>query len=116
MGLSPRTRLCLPPLAACALDVGMTLQGQPPEYWAGEYALARELNPLAAVFLRYHPAAFALLAVAWAGTFCLAIRLLPRGLAFVTAFGLTFGHSLGAGSWLLPHGPPGWALAVLLLW
>ena len=115
MELSPRIRLCLPPLVLCVLDVSLTLHGQYAEYWAGNYAAGREGNPLAAPFLRHHPATFALLAVAWAGPFasrsasCRATWLSSPRSASRSA-------TRRAASWLLPLGVPGWVLAVLLLW
>lgn len=39
-------------------DTGVTLWGQPPEYWAGDYNAINELNPIAAVVLRINPWVF----------------------------------------------------------
>jgi hypothetical protein len=107
--------LCLPPLAACILDVSFTLAGQRPEYWAGNYSAFDEANPVAAWFMQLHPLAFLGLIVVWAILFCLIIACWENSGTVVIAFVLTLSHSVGAGTWLTLLGWPGYLLAVVLL-
>jgi hypothetical protein len=37
--------LCLPPLGLACLDAALTLLGQSPEYWGGNYGQVSELSP-----------------------------------------------------------------------
>src|SRR5207248_2036115 len=107
--------LCLPALACCLADVGLTLAGQPAAYWRGEPGGAREANPLAWWLLAQSPGAFLAAAVAWMGTFTLLLLFWRSSLAPVLAFLVTLGHALGAASWLIDRGPAGLAPAALLL-
>jgi hypothetical protein len=117
MTIRQRLWLCLPAVALCALDLGLTLPGQPGAYWDGDRAAAVERNPLAAVFLRHHPASFVVSVLAWAGAFTLALSLLPLRLALVTAFAVALGHAVGGASWMIAFfGSAGWLGAVGLLW
>jgi len=49
---------CLLPILLTALDYGLTLAGQPKEYWAGDYGRAHEMDPILHTLLVYHPLAF----------------------------------------------------------
>ncbi len=105
----------LPPLTMFALDVALTLRGQPAEYWAGDYSRAVEANPLAWLILAVHPYLFLGLAIGWAVAFVALVTLWEHRLAKVVAFVLTVGHAVGAASWLLRLGWPGVAAAVGLM-
>jgi hypothetical protein len=107
--------LCIGPLLFCLLDGGLTLQGQPDAYWAGQYDWAVELNPLGRWPLQAHPAWFAAALLCWALAFCSAILYLPDNLARPFSFAVQFGHTLGAASWLARLGVSGWILCVPLL-
>ena len=96
-----RLWLCVGPVAFCLLDVGLTLHGQPVEYWHGDYGTAFEGNPFFRWFLQQHPFAGLGIVVAWISVFSLAILWLPTKLARVAAFTVLFGHTLGAASWLV---------------
>ncbi len=111
-----RAWLCCAPAALIALDVALTLRGQPPEYWRGQYDTARELNPPACWALRQHPALFAALGLLWLGTVCALVLRLPRRLARALALLTVCGHTCGAASWLAvgDGGAHGWVLAALL--
>jgi hypothetical protein len=111
---SGRSWLCCAPVALIALDVGLTLAGQPPEYWQGQYQTARELNPPARWALSQHPALFAAAGLLWAGAVSALVLRLPRGLARAAALGVVCGHTAGAASWLVAGGAAGCALAALL--
>jgi hypothetical protein len=107
--------LCCAPAALIALDVGVTLCGQAPEYWQGQYHTARELNPPACWALEQHPLVFAAGALLWLMTAAALLLFLPRAAARATALAVVFGHSVGAASWLVRGGLSGWVPAVLLL-
>jgi hypothetical protein len=93
--------LCLPPLLLCALDGTLTLLGQAPAYWAGDYRAVNEASPTLHHLLRIHPAAFAAGLLAWAAVFVGLIVLLPDTLALMVGIAVTFGHTAGAATWLL---------------
>ena len=85
-----RLWLLLPTWLFLALDVTLTLTGQPKEYWAGDFATAIEVNPAALPILAFHPGLFAGLAVCWGG-----------------ALGVVGFRARGAwAAWLLAGGPP----------
>jgi hypothetical protein len=110
-----RLYLWLPPLAMVPLDLGMTLWGQPPEYWGGAHTLC-EGNPLAAQLLLIHPAAFLAAGVAWLALVAGLVTVLPRPAALTLSVAVSQAHAWAAGSWvrvLLPY--PHVFLAVLFL-
>jgi hypothetical protein len=104
--------LCLSALLPWAADVAFTLAGQPATYWAGEYATAREANPLAAWWLEVHPLAFVLGACLWAGMF--SAFLLVRG-SRPPALLVALSHGVGGSSWLVGVGRLGYVVPVLYL-
>ena len=110
-----RAWLCCAPAALIALDVGLTLRGQVPEYWQGQYHTALELSPPACWALRQHPALFAAFGLLWAGAVCALVLRLPRRAARGLALAVVCGHACGAASWLVAGGVAGWAQALLLL-
>jgi hypothetical protein len=110
-----RTRLWVGPVLLGLLDVGLTMAGQPPAYWAGDRLAAHEANPLAAWLLHAHPAAFAVAAAGLLAGYVVLIERLPSSLARVAAFVILFLHALGASSWLARHGLPGLVAAAALL-
>lgn len=114
-GVGRRLWLAWLPVLLCVLDGVLTLAGQPETYWQGDYAAARELNPLFDLLLRWHPVAAVVGLGCWVVVLGAAVLLLPRSFAVVVAFAATFGHACGAASWVVALGAPGWALAVLLL-
>lgn len=93
--------LCGPPLVFWLLDCTITLCGQSAQYWAGNYAGVNEGSPTFHQLLHIHPAAFILGSLAWAMIFIGLIILLPDTLALITCIVVTFGHTAGAGTWLL---------------
>lgn len=98
---SERSLICIGPLVLMGIDAALTVWGQSPDYWTGDWTVVREHNPLAYWILRLGPAAFCLAVVLWAGLVVAAIRLLPIGLARGVGFCVMFGHALGAATWLL---------------
>jgi hypothetical protein len=95
------TGLCLPPLLFCTLDGTLTAFGQSAEYWAGDYACVREGSPTFNHLLQIHPAVFAAGLLVWAAVFVGIILLLPDTLALIVSITVTFGHTVGAATWLL---------------
>lgn len=93
--------LCLPPIVFCTLDAGLTLWGQSTAYWAGNYTCVLESSPTPNHWLQIHPAVFALGIVVWAMLFVVGILLLPDVLALITSIVVTFGHAVGAVTWLM---------------
>jgi hypothetical protein len=87
------------PVAICLLDVAATLYGQPEAYWQGQYGKTIEENPLGKVFLEFHPWAFAIGALVWAGCFAAFILVAPRRLALDASLLITAGHTIGTCSW-----------------
>jgi hypothetical protein len=87
-----------------AIDVTFTLLGQSARFWAGEYHLANEGNPLAAIVLRRSPWLFLVLAGLWAITL-LNVLLAWRNLAmWWLATIVTVAHAFGATSWCVHAG------------
>jgi hypothetical protein len=100
-----RIYLCLPPLVMVPLDLGLTLWGQPPEYWTGAYA-TNEGNPLAEQLLLIHPAAFLAAGVAWLALVVGSVTILPRPAALTISVAVSQAHAWAAGIWvrvLLPY-------------
>lgn len=93
--------LCLPPLLAWALDISLTLIGQAPQYWAGDYSAVNEGSPTFNHLLAVHPLAFALGAAVWAGIFVAIVLLLPDALALIVSIAVTLGHAAGAATWIV---------------
>jgi hypothetical protein len=93
--------LCVPPLAFCALDNGLTLLGQSASYWAGHYHRVNEASPTFNHLLQIHPAAFVAGIFAWTMVFVAMILLLPDVLALIASIVVTFGHAVGAATWLM---------------
>ncbi len=116
MAVSQRTWMCAGPVAMVVVDAALTLRGQAPEYWGGDYSFVREDNPIACRFLELHPLVFVLGVVLWTVLFTAAIHRLPMAWARVVAFGVMLGHAVGAATWLL-RWRFGWpaVLGVLLL-
>jgi hypothetical protein len=93
--------LCLPPLIFCAFDGLITLGGQSADYWAGNYSAVNEVSPTFNALLRLHPAAYMAGVLVWVAVFVGLILLLPDTLALIVSIAVTFGHTVGAATWLL---------------
>lgn len=106
--------LCVPPFALCMFDQGLTLLGQPPEYWAGDRSVANEANPWFYWLLRQHPLAFEAGIVAWVCVFCLVILALPRRAAMTISITIVLGHTWGAAGWICWVLPFGYWIALAL--
>lgn len=93
--------LCLPPIAFTILDATLTLAGQSSAYWGGVYTQVNEGSPAFHHLLTIHPWAFALGTLVWIGAFVALILLLPDTLALILSIATTFGHAVGAATWIL---------------
>ena len=107
--------LCLPPVAFCTLDAGITLLCQSNAYWGGEYFRVVEGSPSPNHLLQIHPAAFATGILLWEILFITVILLLPDVLALMASIVVTFGHAWGASSWLYTLFPYGYQCCMGLL-
>jgi hypothetical protein len=65
--------------------------------------------------LAWHPLAALLAGNLWAVVSCYIVVHWRHPLAVLRAFGLTFGHALGASTWLIPMGVIGWILTLFVL-
>src|SRR4051794_24914098 len=91
--------LGVPCLLAFLLDSGLTLHGQPAEYWAGQYTFTTEGAPLMRRLYMAHPLAAVGGYLAWAGILCGLLVLLPEVLAVILSIAVVFGHVAGAYTW-----------------
>lgn len=98
--------LCLVPILLAGLDGSVTLLGQPPAYWAGDYSQVREGTPGFRLLLTHGPAAYVAGLAVWVLAFVGMILLLPATLALAVCLQFTLGHAIGAFSWInrFPHG------------
>lgn len=101
--------LCLPPLILVLLDAVLTLYGQPPRYWQGDYRYVHELSPIFRQLLHIGPGAFLAGTLVWIIAFNALIMLLPDTLALAVSLALVLGHAWGASSWLFLLFPYGYS-------
>lgn len=106
--------LCLVPMLFALLDGGLTLAGQSSAYWSGEYHQVNEASPTFRQLLIVHPLAFAGGILTWIGIFVAIILLLPDTLALTVSITVTFGHSVGALTWMIWRFQYGYQMANLL--
>lgn len=111
---------CLLPILLTALDYGMTLAGQPNEYWAGDYSQARELDPILHTLLVCHPLAFIAVNVALTLVLIGLILLTPRIMAVILSIMTSLIHWAGASTWFFSLGYPNglemcWGVALLMI-
>ncbi len=107
--------LGLLPAMLAALDVTLTLVGQGPAYWSGDFACVQEWNPVGSALLQLHPLAFGTAGLAWTATLALTIGRLPGSLAVTAASLATIGHAVGGASWLWQFEPLGATLGIAYL-
>jgi hypothetical protein len=102
--------LCAPPLALGALDGLLTVLGQSSVYWTN-HAATNEANPVFSALLQAGPLAFLLVALLWLAMLGTMILVLPRLPALILSLAISFGHTVGSGSWLFDHFELGYHLA-----
>src|SRR5262249_25617713 len=88
--------LCVPPCLLGLVDCVVTLAGQPPSYWKGNYASYHEVSPTFAQLLSLHPLAFVAGTVVLFCVYAALMVLLPEILATVLSVALTMGHTFAA--------------------
>ena len=110
-----RAWLCLPPGILVLLDGALTLHGQPMQYWAGEFSLRQELNPVVDLLLAWHPGAFLLAWATWSLLIVSVMFFSPARIAFLVSLVCTIGHVCGAASWIVESDTGGWLVAVGLV-
>jgi len=113
--LRQRFWLSFPPVVLCLADAGLTLWGQSPAYWHGNFATVREFNPLGHILLAFHPAAFAIGIGVYLFLTLLLLIWLPQRWSVGLAFAMSLGHVVGGASWLAREGLDGWLLALILV-
>ena len=92
--------LGLPCLLTWMLDVGLTLHGQPPEYWSGDYSRTTEGATFYRRLYALHPAAGIGGHLLWMGIVAGLLVLLPETFAVVMALAALFGSTFGASTWV----------------
>ena len=102
--------LCLPPLVLALIDSVLTVVGQSDLYWSN-HGVVNEANPVFAGLLQLGPFALVLGAAAWLAMLCTMILVLPQFLSLIVSIAITFGHTIGSGSWLFNHFDLGYHLA-----
>lgn len=95
-----------------AVDVTLTLCGQPESYWAGDRFSVLEANPIAMVILTQGPEVFVTLSLFWVliliyVTLCVSHPMVP---AIVVVVGSL--HIIGGCTWLIRLEPWGWIYAI----
>jgi hypothetical protein len=111
---------CLVPILLTALDCGLTLTGQPKEYWAGDYGRAHEMDPIEHTLLVYHPLAFVAGNAALTLVLIGLILLTPRIVAVIFSIMTSLTHWAGAFTWFffqdyLNYREKSWGLALLMI-
>ena len=93
--------LCLPFALVVFIDAGLTLYGQPNEYWSGNRQCVNEIFPVFAWGLRNGPDTFLVLCLGWIFFFSVLIMLTPSTLSEIISLALVNGHTWGAMTWLV---------------
>jgi hypothetical protein len=114
MNFRRRLGLMLPPVLLSCLDGAVTLWGQSPAYWAGDYSHVNEGSPVFHDLLALHPLAFLAGSLAWWGTLAGLILLLPETLALIVSIAAVFGHTTGTLTWLMQAPWPGYQIGNLV--
>ena len=120
MGDGRRIWLYCPVVALLITDVALTLSGQPAAYWAGDYAVAIESNPVVRPLLAHAPDAFLAATMIWlialsAIILCWPSRAWGWRVAAGTAGIGALVHAVASASWLVRSGGWYWLMAVAYL-
>jgi hypothetical protein len=122
--LRSRFELWALPLATALVDKGLTLFGQSPEYWDGDYLRVHEANPWMRPLLETHPANYLLGSLLYFLLWLIPVVLLPKRAAMVLSVWVTIAHAQGARTWMynvfdvpyLLHNAFNLVVAILLVW
>ena len=93
--------IVVPPILLCCLDISLTLFGQSPAYWAGNYQDVNEISPSFRVYLTTHPLVFAGMGLVWIAIFSSLIAILPEKVGMTISIAIVIGHTTGSATWLL---------------
>ena len=91
--------MCLSPLLAGLTDYALTIMGQGPKYWSGNYSAVREAAPHARWLLLHHPAMLIGAAALYILAYCAFIVLLPVRISKTLVIALVIGHCWGVATW-----------------
>ena len=106
----------LPPmLLAFAVDVTLTLHGQPKEYWLGNTGAVEEANPIGYILLVRSPWLFLFCAIVWMSVLSGTILFWRKPIAEWLAVVVAFAHAIGGCSWLIRSGDLGWLWGIVYL-
>lgn len=100
-GLRRRLLLAAPAIVLACMDAAITLAGQSPRYWEGDYGSANEASPTFFWLLTIHPGAFVLGIAAWLTVYASAIVLVTEVLALIFSIAVALGHAFGISTWML---------------
>jgi hypothetical protein len=92
--------IVIPPILLCCLDFALTLYGQSPAYWAGNYQAVNEISPSFRWYLETHPLLFAVMGMVWIGIFSTLIAILPEKIGMAISVAVVIGHMAGSATWL----------------
>ena len=98
--LADRWPFMLAPAVFVILDAGLTLAGQPSEYWA-DHSVVNEMAPMFNAALRASPWSFVSAIVLWIYGICMLTLAFPRLLALIVSVAFVTGHADAAAGWLL---------------
>lgn len=93
--------LCLPPILCGTLDATLTLCGQSPAYWAGDYQQVNEMGGFLCQLLKIHPMAFIAFQCLQFVILSSFILLVTDSIALWVSITATFSASFGASTWIL---------------
>lgn len=110
-----RLLLCAGPAALSLCDLSVTLYGQSPEYWSGDYSQVTEGNPLPRWLLEQSPSALIAAIAAWIVLYCITICCLRDSPARFVSSCIVLGHSLAVATWWVNSGPAGFAGCAALI-
>lgn len=96
------TRLRWITVILIAVDVALTLAGQPSGFWNGTGTI-KEANPVFAWFLAKGLFPFLAVMTGYAAVLFWLVSVLPRRTGLVVLLSFVFGHYFGASSWLMYH-------------
>ena len=116
MAIARRIWILLSAAIVYLIDSSLTLHGQSPDYWAGDYAAALEGNPLVHPILAWHPLAFVAAAAIWFASLSAVILFWRHSAAVWLAVAIAFDHAVGGATWIARPGGFWWITAGLYLW
>ncbi len=90
----------IPTLWASLFDIGMTIFGQPSEYWNGNLNIANEKNPIGSFFMTNHISGIFIISGIWIILILILGYYLPKRISRIFLLFVLIAHSWGASSWM----------------